>query len=96
MLSEGYVVDIDALALGVVCGSLGASRTRASDIILPAVGMELLVTKGQLISKGQSWLRLHHENRQLAPAVCCQIEKAITVGFASPDTPTTRILQVIE
>jgi len=95
--TSGYVFDIDALMLGVACGALGASRARASDIILPAVGVELLVSQGQLISEGQPWARLHHEIEQLPYDIESQLKNAITVNYSPPPTDTkTRLLEVVD
>jgi len=93
--SSGYVSDIDALALGVACGALGASRARASDVILPAVGIELLVKQGQQIGEGQPWARLHHEVKQLPLDLELQLKEAITITYSQPEVQNSRILEVI-
>ena len=92
----GYVFDIDALVLGVACGALGGSRARASDIILPAVGMELLVSQGQLISEGQPWAKLHHEIKELPSDVESQLNNAITISYSPSIEAQTRILEVMD
>lgn len=94
--SSGYVFDIDALVLGVACGALGGSRARASDIILPAVGMELLVSQGQLISEGQPWAKLHHEIKELPSDLESQLNNAITISYSPSIEAQTRILEVMD
>ena len=94
-LMIGYVSDIDALALGIACGALGASRARASDVILPAVGIELLVKQGQQICEGQPWARLHHEVKQLPLDLESQLKEAITITYSQPEVQNSRILEVI-
>jgi thymidine phosphorylase len=95
---SGRVLDIDALACGSVCGALGAARARASDEILSAVGIELLVTVGQSITQGQPWANLHHEEQSVASDLLVKLQNAVVVGNAPHATlaPTTRILEIVQ
>lgn len=90
-------MDIDALACGSVCGALGAARARASDEILPAVGIELLVNVGDLIARGQPWAKLHHETHPVAFDLMAKLQNAVSIGEMNDTlTPRSRILEVIE
>lgn len=93
----GYVIDIDALAIGVVCGSLGAGRARTIDGILPAVGLELLVHLGQHVTEGEPWAELHHECPEVPASLWANLHNSIVVGPLQPDmtNATNRILEVI-
>lgn len=95
--SSGRVLDIDALACGSVCGALGAARARASDVILSAVGIELLVTVGQSITQGQPWAKLHHEDPSVASEHLIKLQNAVIVGEANNAlVPTSRILEIVQ
>ncbi len=50
---SGYVTAIHTRALGALVGSLGGGRTRADDVINPAVGLSELVSLGQRVEAGE-------------------------------------------
>jgi len=50
---EGHVEEIDALACARVCGGLGGSRFKASDVIDPAVGIVVKRHVGSRVNKGK-------------------------------------------
>ena len=50
---------VDAYAVGIAAGRLGASRARKEDPVLPEVGIELLCKRGQEVRRGQPLCRLH-------------------------------------
>lgn len=52
----GVVLDIDGLALAEVLHMLGAGRSKAGEPVNHSVGVELLVTLGQRVQKGESLL----------------------------------------
>jgi thymidine phosphorylase len=95
---SGRVLDIDALACGSVSGALGAARARESDEILPAVGIELLVTVGQSIAQGQPWANLHHEEQSVASDLLIKLKNAVVVGDVPNPTlvSSTRILEIVQ
>lgn len=85
------------MACGSVCGALGAARARASDEILSAVGIELLVTVGQSITQGQPWAKLHHEEQSVASELLIKLQNAIVVGEASDAfLSSSRILEIVK
>lgn len=94
----GRVRDIDALACGIVSGALGAARAWASDAILPAVGIELLVASGQTVSQGQVWARVHHETSSIPDDLLEKLNRAIVIGSddGSPHNSASRIIGVIQ
>ena len=93
---SGRVLDIDALACGSVSGALGAARARESDEILPAVGIELLVTVGQSIAQGQPWANLHHEEQSVASDLLIKLKNAVVVGDVLNPVSSTRILEIVQ
>ncbi|XP_070848362.1 thymidine phosphorylase [Chaetodon trifascialis] len=87
--AEGVVVDIDGLTLAEVLHKLGAGRSKAGEPVNHSVGAELLVSLGQRVSKGVSWLQLHYEDPAPTPDQINRLQKALTVG-ALDDTRTQR------
>lgn len=94
-LFQGYIVDLDALAIAQVCGALGASRARASDTILPAVGAQLYVKVGQNVTQGQQWVELKHECQEIPKDLLQKLEKAIQISPQQGHTEQSRILEII-
>ncbi len=57
--TDGVVETIDALTIGVAAWRLGAGRARQEDSVQSGAGVEIHVTPGQPIHKGQRLLTLH-------------------------------------
>uniref|UniRef100_A0A8C6NT85 Thymidine phosphorylase n=3 Tax=Nothobranchius furzeri TaxID=105023 RepID=A0A8C6NT85_NOTFU len=76
--ADGVVVDLDGLVLAQVLHKLGAGRSRAGEPINHSVGAELLVSPGQRVKKGESWLRLHYDHP--VPDQVALLQKALRVG----------------
>ncbi|KAK4021943.1 hypothetical protein OUZ56_007431 [Daphnia magna] len=93
---SGYVVDLDALAIAQVCGALGAARARASDIILPAVGVQLNVKVGQAVVEGQVWGELKHECEIVPKNLWKKLQDAISISLTQQTIEVSRILEIIE
>ncbi len=77
----GVIVAVDALALGMVAMRLGAGRSKADDVIDPAVGIELLRCVGDRVRKGEPLARVHH-NRAGAPSQ--EVAAAFRLGAKRP------------
>ncbi|XP_027854731.1 thymidine phosphorylase isoform X2 [Xiphophorus couchianus] len=76
----GVVVGVDGLVLAQVLQKLGAGRSKAGEPINHSVGAELLVSPGQTVQKGASWLRIHYEDPAPGPDQINVLQKALTVG----------------
>jgi pyrimidine-nucleoside phosphorylase len=63
-LSDGTVHEIDPLTLAYLALDLGAGRKRAGDKIDPRVGLELHISRGESVQKGQPLLTLHTQGSQ--------------------------------
>ena len=59
---SGWVQDIDALSIALVCQGMGAGRLELSDPIDRAVGAILEVQLGDRIESGEPWITLYHRN----------------------------------
>lgn len=91
----GYISHIDALELGLASVSLGAGRSRADQPVDPAVGLELLASRGERIDQGSPLIRVHANTQSLAPALEKRILEAFTIA-SSPPPPSPLILERIE
>ncbi|MBG9328092.1 thymidine phosphorylase [Corynebacterium belfantii] len=58
---DGYLMELDALALGVGSWRLGAGRARKEDPVQLTAGIEIHADLGQKVVKGQKLLTLHTE-----------------------------------
>ena len=57
--SDGFVVDMDAYAVGVAAWRLGAGRARQGQPVQAGAGVEILKTVGERVEKGEPVFRLH-------------------------------------
>ncbi|XP_029656109.1 thymidine phosphorylase [Octopus sinensis] len=77
---DGYVQAIDALCCGKVIVKLGAMEVKEVEDY--GIGMEFCVTVGDSVSKGQTWVKVHHNNcsdRELTD-FSEEIQSALTIG----------------
>ena len=58
---SGFVQSIEAMALAEVARELGAGRFSMSDTINHGIGYVLQTSRNQHISKGQTWISVHHD-----------------------------------
>ncbi|XP_034534824.1 thymidine phosphorylase [Notolabrus celidotus] len=84
--AEGVIKDVDGLVLAQVLHQLGAGRSKAGEPVNHSVGAELLVSLGQRVGKGESWLRLHYEDPAPTPDQMNRLQSALTLGEPD-DTP---------
>lgn len=87
----GYIADIDALALGLVCWELGAGRHTASDDIDHAVGLLLLAKPGQFLNQGDPWIKVFHSAPKLPDHLIKQLEDGLVVTQQPPSLPSSII-----
>ncbi|KAM7378560.1 hypothetical protein PAMA_013453 [Pampus argenteus] len=77
---DGVVMDIDGLALAEVLHKLGAGRSKVGQPVNHSVGAELLVSLGQKVTKGVSWVRLHYEDPAPTADQMNRLHCALTLG----------------
>ncbi|DAC28729.1 MAG TPA: hypothetical protein D7H99_01770, partial [Candidatus Poseidoniales archaeon] len=58
--SQGYVSAITSMTLAEIARKHGAGRFAMQDTIIPEIGFEILVERGQAINQGQDWIKFHH------------------------------------
>ncbi|XP_030576360.1 thymidine phosphorylase isoform X2 [Archocentrus centrarchus] len=93
--ADGVVLDVDGLVLAQVLRGLGAGRSKAGEPVNHSVGAEVLVSLGQKVTKGVSWLRLHYEDPAPTQDQKNQLENALTVG-TDGNIPTQQKCTLIE
>jgi pyrimidine-nucleoside phosphorylase len=82
---DGWVADIDPRAFGEAVIELGGGRRRAEDTIDPTVGIELAVTRGDRVARGQPLLTVHARDDASAEAVVARrLEAAVVLADAAP------------
>ena len=76
---DGYILDIDALALALVALDLGAGRKEVKDTIDHAVGILVEVDIGESMTRGQTWVTIHHRG-VLSKELITRIQNSLTIG----------------
>jgi len=82
---EGFIVDLDPLAIGHAAMRLGAGRERKSDTIDPAVGIMLRAKPGDYIARGAPLCDVHARTREAA----AQVRAEITQAYRLQPTPVS-------
>jgi pyrimidine-nucleoside phosphorylase len=83
----GFVVEIDAEALGRAAAQLGAGRVRKGDPVDPAVGIEFTATVGDHVEAGQPVGTIHSRTPEDAARAEAVVRGAVTVGDEAADPP---------
>jgi thymidine phosphorylase len=78
--TDGGVVSVDALAVGVAAWRLGAGRTRREDRVQPAAGVEIHVQPGEGVRRGQPLLTLHTDTLERVDRARAAATEAVTIG----------------
>lgn len=81
---DGYLMGLDALALGVGSWRLGAGRARKEDPVQLTAGIEIHADLGQKVVKGQKLLTLHTETPDKFDRALDSITPGIVIGDEQP------------
>ncbi|AEX84081.1 thymidine phosphorylase [Corynebacterium diphtheriae] len=81
---DGYLMELDALALGVGSWRLGAGRARKEDPVQLTAGIEIHADLGQKVVKGQKLLTLHTETPDKFDRALESIIPGIAIGDEQP------------
>jgi pyrimidine-nucleoside phosphorylase len=81
----GFVAAIRAGAIGRASHALGAGRSRVGEAIDPAVGVRLLVDRGEAVEPGEGLVELHHRNGTGLDAATALCRDAFTVADERPE-----------
>ncbi len=82
--SPGYVVEIDARAVGIAVVELGGGRRRMSDAIDPSVGLTALAGLGAEVSDANPLARVHARDAASAERAAATLAAAYRIGDAPP------------
>lgn len=86
--ADGFVVDIDPLAIGKAVVALGGGRRQPTDEIDPRVGVVLRKKVGDSVQSGEAWAELHAADESSAAVVTKSIEAALRVAADAPEPRT--------
>jgi pyrimidine-nucleoside phosphorylase len=81
---SGYIAQCDAYALGLSGVALGAGRTHADQAVDPSAGIELLVQRGEAVSRGQAIAVIHARSTRLAAGELARVHGAFRLSRAKP------------
>ncbi len=90
----GYVSEIDSMVLAEIARNHGAGRFTIADEVIPEVGFEICVERGQYVDLESVWLKFHH-NQALSDTEITALSNSLTI---SPQKIRldTRLISVIE
>ncbi|XP_031152849.1 thymidine phosphorylase isoform X2 [Sander lucioperca] len=92
--ADGEVVDVDGMMLAEVLHKLGAGRSKSGESVNHSVGAKLLVSLGQKVQKGASWLELHYEDPAPTADQISRLQSALTLGtHTQQNTPTHTVVK---
>ena len=91
---SGYVSEINSMVLAEIARKHGAGRFTIEDEIVPDVGFEIVVERGEYISAGSIWLKFHH-NQILTDAEIATLTSALTTS-AQEIVVHSRLISVVE
>jgi len=81
---RGFVIGVDARAVGLAVVELGGGRTRASDPIDPAVGLTDLAPIGAEVGPDAPLARIHVRSEGDAEAAVRRLRAAYRIGDSAP------------
>ncbi|XP_018558389.1 thymidine phosphorylase isoform X1 [Lates calcarifer] len=90
--ADGVFLGVDGLILAEVLHKLGAGRSKAGEPVNHSVGAELLVSLGQRVERGVSWLRLHYEDPAPTPDQESRLQNALNLGSTQQHTLVKELL----
>ena len=83
--TSGFVMGIDALAVGRAVLALGGGRERKGEAIDHGVGVELLKTPGEAVEAGEAVLRLYHRGGRGLETARALLASGLSVSETVPD-----------
>lgn len=90
---DGYISDINALALAVICRDLGAGRKSVDDKIDMQVGMILDAHVASKVEVGEPWVTIHHRH-PLTKEMMDKISSAVTISTVFVEAQS-RIIDIL-
>ena len=81
---DGFLADLDPLALGICAMDLGAGRRQPQDRIDPHVGILLLAQRGERVTRGQPLALVMAQTNSAAEAMLPRVLAAVRIGDEAP------------
>ena len=81
---DGYIATLPARTVGEISAGLGAGRARKGERVDPAVGLDLAVTTGDQVARGEPLAVVHARTDEAAEAAGAALRRAITYGAETP------------
>jgi pyrimidine-nucleoside phosphorylase len=81
---DGYIVGVDALAIGLAAVAMGAGRTRADQSVDHGVGLLVEAKPGARVVRGQPLARIRVRSAEAAEVIRDRVASAVTIGDAPP------------
>jgi pyrimidine-nucleoside phosphorylase len=75
---SGYLLSVDAEAIGRIAAGLGAGRGRKEDPVDPAVGLTLAVKIGDTVERGEEMGHVHARDGDAARAAAGRVSSTLT------------------
>ncbi|XP_078714938.1 thymidine phosphorylase isoform X2 [Lampetra fluviatilis] len=91
---DGFVQSIDAMGLAIVLQKLGMGRSQVGDPVNHSVGVQILAPVGHRISRGEKWIRVFHEEAELAGEHVAALQESLDIGPV-PCAPITLVTDII-
>ena len=94
--ADGVITELDALAIGVASWRLGAGRARKEDPVHAGAGIEILVDRGQKVTKGTPLFTLHSDDTDRFERALESLNQGWSIAPIDESVPTPRQSVVIE
>lgn len=94
--ADGVITELDALAIGVASWRLGAGRARKEDPVQAGAGIEILVDRGQKVTKGTPLFTLHSDDTDRFERALESLNQGWSITPSEAGVPTSRQSVVIE
>jgi len=82
--SDGFVLQADALAIGLAAVAMGAGRTRVDQAVDHGVGIIVMKKPGARVTRGEPLARLRARSAQQAGPIAARVRSAFVVGDVPP------------
>ncbi|NAZ85827.1 thymidine phosphorylase [Kineococcus indalonis] len=82
--ADGYLTEVDAMAVGVAAWRLGAGRARREEDVQAGAGVELHAVRGEAVRAGQRVATLHTDTPERFAWALQALEPGIVVGGTAP------------
>ncbi|WP_432488223.1 thymidine phosphorylase [Kineococcus sp. SYSU DK018] len=82
--ADGYLTEVDAMAVGVAAWRLGAGRARREEAVQAGAGVELHAVRGDAVRVGERIATLHTDTPERFAWALEALEPGLAVGQAPP------------